>query len=309
LQDQIKRKNGVLSFGKEEEELSNKISLLSIEKMELEKQIEEVNQVLVDQDRFFNYIDSMKLEIMVNDQKYSVTSKNIIGAKNNSDYLRMRLSVLKIRLEQKENEIDQLDEARKKALISNGEGLFQMEESVDEMAVRASLLKTNINQEDAFRLLSIAQKKRLEATHKIEKTIKDADRYIVKIYQELGKIVSVLNIEDKIGPKADYIFTDEVKQFSGAILQKMVFAFKLAFHKIVEGKLGEPLPFVIDSPRGKELDEDNTRLLFKALKMELPNSQVLVASIYDQYPFDQQIEFKNYAIEDRTTSSVLTKNN
>ena len=46
--------------------------------------------------------------------------------------------------------------------------------------------------------------------------------------------ISNLNASLKEINKEDYIFTSDLKSMSGAVLQKMVFAFKVAFLKVIE---------------------------------------------------------------------------
>lgn len=42
---------------------------------------------------------------------------------------------------------------------------------------------------------------------------------------------------------------------SGVVWQKMVFVFKVAFLKVIEENMNTKLFMVLDSPKGKELDE------------------------------------------------------
>ena len=85
---------------------------------------------------------------------------------------------------------------------------------------------------------------------------------------------------------------------SGAVLQKMVFAFKVAFLKVIEEAIGVKLFMVIDSPKSKELDEENTKLIMKLVETELAENQVFIASIYD-FDCETKIELKERAIEKR----------
>ena len=55
---------------------------------------------------------------------------------------------------------------------------------------------------------------------------------------------------------------------------------------------------VLDSPRGKELDNENIELIMNLVKTELEDNQVFIASIYD-LECDNRIEIKNQAIEER----------
>lgn len=98
--------------------------------------------------------------------------------------------------------------------------------------------------------------------------------------------------------KEDYIFTSDLKSMSGAVLQKMVFAFKVAFLKVIEEEMGTKLFMVIDSPKSKELDDRNTNLIMNLIKEELADNQVFIASIYD-FECDHRITINSRAIEMR----------
>ena len=55
---------------------------------------------------------------------------------------------------------------------------------------------------------------------------------------------------------------------------------------------------VLDSPKNKELDEENTALIMDLVKTELNDNQVFIASIYD-FDVEKKIEIANRAIEER----------
>lgn len=98
--------------------------------------------------------------------------------------------------------------------------------------------------------------------------------------------------------KEDFIFTSDLKSLSGAVLQKMVFAFKVAFLKVIEESMDTKLFIVLDSPKGKELDDDNMKLIENLVSTELCDNQIFFASIYD-LEHEKLIEIKNRAIEGR----------
>ena len=85
---------------------------------------------------------------------------------------------------------------------------------------------------------------------------------------------------------------------SGAILQKMVFAFKVAFLKVIEEEMDTKLPMVLDSPRGKELDDANAKLIDGLIESELCDNQVIIASIYE-FSHEKCIKIVNKAVENR----------
>ena len=55
---------------------------------------------------------------------------------------------------------------------------------------------------------------------------------------------------------------------------------------------------VLDSPKGKELDDDNSKLIDKIISDELEENQVLIASIYE-FTSEKKITLENRAIEGR----------
>ena len=53
------------------------------------------------------------------------------------------------------------------------------------------------------------------------------------------------------------LFTSNLKELSGAVLHKTVFSFRLAYIIELEKALGIELPILLDSPKGKEVDDIN----------------------------------------------------
>lgn len=132
----------------------------------------------------------------------------------------------------------------------------------------------------------------------IKRTIKNQNSYISKIYKYVLEYATQLNVDDKMVAKEDFIFTSDLKSISGAVLQKMVFAFKMAFLKVIEESMDTKLFIVLDSPKGKELDDDNMKLIENLVSTELCDNQIFFASIYD-LEHEKLIEIKNRAIEGR----------
>ena len=147
-------------------------------------------------------------------------------------------------------------------------------------------------------LLHETSSKLTEVNRNLKQRIRRNNPYIDEIYKNVLKYAKILKIDDKLSGKKDYIFTDDLKSMSGAILQKMVFAFKIAFLKVIEEQMGIKLFMVLDSPRGKELDNINAKLIDDLIASELENNQVIVASIY-KFTAEKEIEIKQRAIEGR----------
>lgn len=89
----------------------------------------------------------------------------------------------------------------------------------------------------------------------------------------------------------NYIYTSNLKELSGATLQKRVFAFRLSYLRVFQETLHVRLPIILDSPRNKELDDKNVDLMMRILKEDFRENQLIIASIFE-YPILESA--KNY---------------
>ena len=98
--------------------------------------------------------------------------------------------------------------------------------------------------------------------------------------------------EDLIGWKT--LLTSGTGKLSGAILHKAVFALRLACLVEVQKYLEVTLPIILDSPRGKEIDQENVNKMLNVIKCHFKDNQLIIASIYP-YELDNlnMIELKN----------------
>ena len=62
------------------------------------------------------------------------------------------------------------------------------------------------------------------------------------------------------------LFTKNLKELSGAVLHKTVFSFRLAYIIEIEKALGIKLPILLDSPKGKEVDDTNIAKMMQILQ-------------------------------------------
>ena len=115
---------------------------------------------------------------------------------------------------------------------------------------------------------------------------------VIKYAGELGVIE-----EGKMTPS--YLFTSNLKVLSGALLHKTVFAFRLAYIIEVKKMLGVKLPIILDSPSGKEVDEENVKRMIDILKRDFADHQLIIASIFEyDLPEVNRIEIKRFLMED-----------
>lgn len=145
--------------------------------------------------------------------------------------------------------------------------------------------------------------KRLEkALQSIRKEITDKTKAnnsaVSSLYRNIVKYATELGVGNSETIAASYIFTSNLKELSGAVLHKTVFAFRLAYIIEIEKALGIKLPIILDSPSGKEVDQTNIQLMVDILKRDFADNQIIIASIF-RYDFDEvkTIEIVNRLIE------------
>lgn len=78
-----------------------------------------------------------------------------------------------------------------------------------------------------------------------------------------------------------YLFTSNLKEWSGAILHKTVFAFRLACLIAIEKYLHIKLP--TPPHTGKEIDHQNISKMIEILKEDFSDNHIIIASIFDNY--------------------------
>ncbi len=69
----------------------------------------------------------------------------------------------------------------------------------------------------------------------------------------------------------------------------------MAYIKELQKYLGYKLPIVLDSPSGREVDQQNVEATFDIINSDFSENQVIVASIYKYNNFipDETIELTN----------------
>jgi len=157
--------------------------------------------------------------------------------------------------------------------------------------------------------LASSAKKASKEVDGLEKEVKNIREEISKItknnntigshiFEVIIKYATELEIGDKDSISPTYLFTSNLKELSGAILHKTVFAFKLGYISAIKKKLNIKLPILLDSPTGKEVDQENIKLMMNILKRDFSDHQIIIASIFE-YDFNNinTIEIKNRLIE------------
>lgn len=297
LSEQVYEQNGEIFISDIEKELDEKIAYCNIKIENENNALKEINAVLFKEKQFLDYIDSMNLSVKQDDVIIPVNRNTLLNSTANYEYLRAHRSIIVTNIERLKHERSfyqvKLNEYHAKNAQIN---LFSNE--TKDTLINKQLANFNIDQKVVEQLLEETKNDLKLVKAEIKRMIKNQNSYISKIYKYVLKYAIQLNVDDKMVAKEDFIFTSDLKSLSGAVLQKMVFAFKVAFLKVIEESMNTKLFIVLDSPKGKELDDDNMRLIENLISTELCDNQIFFASIYE-LKHEKLIEIKDCAIEGR----------
>lgn len=297
LSEEIYEKNGEIFISDIERDLQNGIALCNLKISHLRKSLREIEAVLRDDKAFYNYIDTMRLEVQQGGVIIPVNRNTIKNAKSNFEMLKARRSILLTDIDKINKEKYSLQDRLQEYLEKNTP-ITLLQGVSSNIMINRQLANVSIDQTMVEELLEETTRRLKQVNKMLKEKIKYNNPYIDEIYKYVLRYSRMLKIEDKIKHKADYIFTDDLKSMSGAILQKMVFAFKIAFLKVIEKEMNTKLFMVLDSPKGKELDDDNSELIDSLISEELIENQVIIASIYN-FTSEKRITIENRAIEGR----------
>lgn len=297
LSEQVYEQNGEIFISNIEKELNEKIAYCNIKLENENSDLKEINSVLLKEKQFFDYIDSMNLSVKQGDIVIPVNRSTLLNSTANYEYLRAHRSIIVTNIEKLKRERSSYQAKLNEYYVKNSQISILSNEDKDTL-INKQLANFNIDQKVVRQLLEETKKDLKYVTAEIKRTIKNQNTYISKIYKYVLEYATELHVDDKMAAKEDFIFTSDLKSLSGAVLQKMVFAFKVAFLKVIEESMNTKLFIVLDSPKGKELDDDNMKLIENLISTELCDNQIFFASIYD-LEHEKLIEIKNRAIEGR----------
>ena len=252
------------------------LETLLIKQKTLKQELARIDKTLSDNKRIKQYIADLKLIVKLHDgTEVLVTEDMIVNLSDSIDFLIAKRKLLASDLAKNSMRINQLQQE----MSHESEQLtFFDSESVTDIFYYNILTLPLDN-------ISIANNiSRLENELKnIRKSISDYTKLnnnvASSLYQNILKYAKELKIGDDGSIPLSYIFTSNLKELSGAILHKTVFAFKLAYIIEIQKITGDLLPIILDSPTGKEIDQQNIQMMFNILKRDFSENQIIIASI------------------------------
>lgn len=295
FQQQIKADvQGLSSLSKYDEIESQKSKLLFL-KENYTKQLKSIDRSLHDNKLAADFVEKMKILVELPNGEYvNVTKDNVCGLTEAIEFLVAKHKHLTQNINQVNRQLDKLYDSQKQ---DSEQMVFFEEESIFESFAR-SIVKVRIDEVAAKKKRDLLREQRSNVRNEIAYQTRSNSAVIFSMYNNMVRYMTELGIGNSDEIAAGYLFTSNLKELSGALLHKTVFAFKLSYILELEKKLNVKLPILLDSPRGKEVDEDNANIMMHILKRDFSGNQIIMASIY-QYDFENPkiIEINNRLME------------
>lgn len=271
------------------------ISQLLIQQNALQQELKRIDKTLTDNKRVRQYVEDMKLMVQLDDGTIvPVTAENIVGLSDTIDYLIAKRKMISSDLHAV---MRQLSNVQREQVQETEQLAFYQSESLIEIFDK-KIASVPINSKAVNKEIKRLEKALKDVRKEISSKTKSNTTVIMSLYDNVVKYASELGIGNSESIATSYLFTSNLKELSGAVLHKTVFAFRLAYIVEIEKFLGIKLPIILDSPSGKEVDQANIQLMVNILKRDFSDNQIIIASIF-HYDFDavNLIEIKNRLIE------------
>lgn len=260
------------------DELVKDLNILKIEMHSLKKQIRDMDQSVKNNNAFVKYIENMKLLIKVGNEEIPVTKESIVGFDDNQSLISTRKKMLEIQKSKIEKSIVETE-----LEINKGNKLLDIKSEIEKFDFQVSNI--SINQTSLNKIISELNIRKNNLSKNIKDRITINNDVINSMYKTIKKYAEELEVAQYMDESKDFIFTNDLKSLSGAVLHKIVFIFKISYITEIEKYLGIRLPIVLDSPSGREVDQQNISGIMNILSRDFQNNQIIIASIYDDYGF------------------------
>lgn len=279
-----------------EERVDTELDQLLIKEAEVKSELKRIDSTLSDNKKFKRFISDIKLLVRTPEgDTIPVTEDSIVGLSDAINILISKRKNTSGRLANITKRIERLKQEREKEFEQ-----IEFFESVDAISVfDHEISKISLNQVTIKKEINKLQSERKSIRNQITRVSNSDGKIIKSIQEDMKKYLEEFQVGEKGSIPSSYIFTSNLKELSGAVLHKTAFAFRLAYINAIEMVLEIKLPIILDSPKGKEVDEDNVNIMMNILKRDFSDHQIIIASIFE-YSFEKvnKIEIKEKLMED-----------
>lgn len=284
---ELQKNSQLLLDEKYDDKINEEIMNLEIKQHNLKKAIRRVDLNLSKNKGVKKFVLDMNLIIETpSGEVLNITPDNILGLNDTIDLLITKRKILAKQEKEVRNKLDKMMEEK---YLRNENKLFydglseidKIDQYIRAIPLDEELLEKKI--EDTKKQIKNIKKRISDKTKSNNRFANKISNYMMEYMEKLA------DYDPRI--TNNYIYTSNLKELSGATLQKRVFAFRLSYLRVFQETLHVRLPIILDSPRNKELDDKNVDLMMRILKEDFRENQLIIASIFE-YPILESA--KNY---------------
>lgn len=254
-----------------------KLDQLKVERDAIKKEIKRLDNNIKNNKKTIELIDDMKLVIRLDDgEDVCITQDMVVGTSESIDLLQAKKKLLIPKLEKVLKEIEHLEFEIKEE--QQQLSLFPIESLAD--VFDRKMINIDISPIDVKSVINDLKKERKSLEKQISQFTNDSNNVTQSMIKTVQKYMGELGDSEAEKMTWKYLFTSNLKELSGAVLHKTVFSFRLAYIIEIEKVLGIKLPILLDSPKGKEVDDVNISRMMQILQRDFTDNQIIVASIY-----------------------------
>jgi len=255
------------------DEIQDQIRSIDMDINKKKFKIGKLDEIVKSNDRFYKLIDDMNILIRVDNKAIPVSKENILDFDFNQTVITSQIAREKRELSEfivQKNRMTK-DLNKQLSLFSDQDQIRRFNNAVEKINITQDSMESTLkeNSKEINRLKSL-QRESLGSINQVR-----------EIYNTIVKFSKILGVQDTIDKNEDFIFTRDLKRYSGAKLHLLVFAYRMAVLKVVQKQDNNIFPIIIDSPMAGEVDAENIKRMFKLLDQEFPNNQKIFASIYE----------------------------
>ena len=293
--EEIVAESGTLVSDSYSVESDATIAQLLMQQKALQSELRRIDKSLSGNKRVRQYVAELKLTVRLPDGTiFPITADSIVGLTDTIDFLIAKRKIVSADLRSVMHQLantqkEQENEAEQLAFFQSESMIDIFDRRIASVPIDASAIAKEIKRLE--KMLKVVRKE-------ISRKTKSDTGVVMSLYENMVKYAAELGVGNSESIASSYLFTSNLKELSGAVLHKTVFAFRLAYITEIEKHLGIKLPIILDSPSGKEVDQANIQLMVNILKRDFSGNQIIIASIF-QYDFEtvNTIEIVNRLIE------------
>ena len=271
-----------------------KLDQFKVERDAIKKEIKRLDDNIKNNKKIIELIDDMKLVIRLNDgEEICITRDMVVGVSDSIDFLQAKKKMLISKLKKILKEIEGLELEIKEE--EQQLSLFPMESLAD--VFDRKMAGIDISPVDVKNVIDGLEKERKALENQIFQFTNGNNEITQSMIKIVQKYMEELGDSEAEKMTWKYLFTKNLKELSGAVLHKTVFSFRLAYIIEIEKTLGIKLPILLDSPKGKEVDDDNIGKMMQILQRDFPDNQIIIASIYHYVPNEHVITLEEQLLD------------